>query len=156
MRCGESFCQTCGDALIHQSRRGAHESSSELGQFVHDNYWTSFYYMDIDALTYSFSTGILRIIEHKKPGDAVRGSQRTCLPLLQESIEHLVSAGRLAQGSGAFVLWMNCEQPESAKWTRVGDMDWHKEINAVPATQSHLDLLLTSGNASRRNKERSA
>lgn len=156
MKCAERVCSNCGDALIHQSRRGAHESSSELGQFVHDNYCTSFYYMDVDALTYSFSTGILRIIEHKKPGDAVRASQRSCLPLLQESIEHLVSAGRLAQGSGAFVLWMNCKQPESAKWTRVGDLDWHKESRALPATQLHLDHLLTSGNATRRRKERSA
>jgi hypothetical protein len=154
MSCAANVCQDCGDALIHQARRGAHESSSELGQFVHDNYGTSFYYMDIDALTYSFATGILRIIEHKKPGDSVRGSQRSCLPLMQESIEHLISAGRLAQGSGVFVLWMDCTQPDSAKWTRVSDSDWHIESRAFAATPDHLDLLLTSGNATRRNKER--
>ena len=150
MRCIARECVECGDALIHQARRGAHESSSELGQFVHDNYETSFYYMDIDALTYSFSTGILRIIEHKKPGDSVRGSQKVCLPLMQESIEHLVSSGRLAQGSGVFVLWMDCNKPDAAKWARVSDSNWHIESQARIATTEHLDLLLTSGNARRR------
>ena len=155
MSCTAQMCRHCGDALIHQARRGAHESSSELGQFVHDNYQTSFYYMDIDALTYSFSTGIMRIIEHKKPGDLVRGSQKSCLPLIQESIEHLVSAGRLAQGSGVFVLWMDCTQPDGAKWARVSDPDWHMESQANMATDYQLDLLLTSDNANRRRKERS-
>jgi hypothetical protein len=111
--------------------------------------------MDIDALTYSFSTGVMRIIEHKKPGDSVRGSQKSCLPLMQESIENLVSAGRLAQGSGVFVVWMDCTQPDGAKWTRVSDPDWHIESQANMATAYQLDLLLTSDNANRRRKERS-
>lgn len=105
MRCEPATCGACGDRLIHQSSKTSEESSSALGQHIHDNYPTTFFYADIDGAIYKKSTGILRIIEHKHHGQTIRRSQRALLPLLSVAVQGLADANLVHPESGVFAMW---------------------------------------------------
>ena len=50
MKCKNYRCPECGDRLIHQEKRGMNESASALGQYIHDNYPNTFWFMDVDGM----------------------------------------------------------------------------------------------------------
>ena len=79
--CGPQTCPDCGDKLIHQHQRKGNESSSGLGQHIHETYPKDFDWMDIDGVIFKSSRRLLRIVEHKEPGKSLSGSQRRVLPI---------------------------------------------------------------------------
>lgn len=116
MRCVEEFCPGCGERMIHQFGRRAHESSSAYGQHIHDDYEQDFYWADVDGVIYKVDTGILRIIEHKPAGVGLRPSQRAILPMLAAAVEILVADQGLHPDSGVFVV--NSDYPFDAAGVR--------------------------------------
>lgn len=84
--------------------RFGHDSSSRIGQYVHDNMPTTFYWSDIDGECYKKSTRIYRIFEEKKAGQRAKGSQRFFLREHAWAIEKGVKEGRYAEGSGVFLI----------------------------------------------------
>lgn len=105
MTCTRTDCMGCGEPMIHMGTRGAHESSSPLGQHIHDTYPTTFYYADVDAVIYKRANRMLRVIEHKYRGGSVKPSQKTILPLLAIGVRILVMVGYLHPNSGVYVVW---------------------------------------------------
>lgn len=107
----EVFCE-CGDQLIHASRRGMHESSSLLGQYVHDNFDRVFSWIDVDALVWKRSKRRLLIAEHKYPGQQLSSAQREVLPLLGRIVALAIEHGLIAQGEVVSVYgappWQDC------------------------------------------------
>lgn len=99
----ERYCP-CGDRLIHQSQRGPDESSSLLGQWVHDEYPRTFDWMDIDGAAWKASLRRLVIFEHKYPGQQLRGSQRRVLPVFARLVGLGIAQGILTSG-GAVLLY---------------------------------------------------
>lgn len=104
MACSSHNCPDCGARLIHQVSRGQNESSSAYGQHIHDDHPVDFHWADIDGVVYKLDTGIMRIIEHKPVGGALRDSQRAILPLLAGCIDILVDQDVLHPDSGVFVV----------------------------------------------------
>lgn len=105
-------CPDCGDTLIHQTNRQEHESSSEFGQHMHDRgesdpIWRQMYWLDVDGAIFKKKTGVLRIIEHKNRGGAIRGSQEEVLPLLAKAVQLLVATKQIHVQSGVFVAYSN-------------------------------------------------
>lgn len=103
-------CPDCGDALIHQSNRQEHESSSEFGQYMHDrgemdSRWRQMYWLDVDGIVYKKRTKVLRIIEHKNRSGDIRDSQETVLPLLAKSVQLLIATQVIHPQSGVFVAY---------------------------------------------------
>lgn len=98
----EHVCDATAQHLIHSERRGPHESSSELGQYVHDNFPREFNFVDIDAAVHKRRTAVLRILEHKLPGQDLSPAQWDVLPLLAIALELLGSTGGVARTSGVF------------------------------------------------------
>ena len=146
MSCPQSHCGECGDRLIHQSSRGAHESSSELGQYVHDNVTKFLSWMDIDGVAWEMHDDVLRIIEHKRPGQRISIAQRRILPKLATMLERAVLEGELGQGSGAFVLWWE-PGAETGRYSRVLDEKWPEESSANPINRRLVDVLLAARRA---------
>lgn len=146
MTCPNQSCESCGDRLIHQTSKSAHESSSALGQYVHDNYAKDFYYADIDAAVYKRATGVLRIIEHKHVGQSIRPSQKSILPLLSISVQGLVEAGLVHPESGVFTMWAS-DPFDVAAVQRVSPgataADWASTDGAAILTESLLTAFLT-------------
>lgn len=97
--CATRHCLDCHDALIHQSARGAHESSSVLGQYVHDHPDKQFYWMDVDGLVYKSSDRRLRFIEHKPLGSVISRGQGRILPILATALDLAKREGIINQGS---------------------------------------------------------
>lgn len=104
MACGRTDCPYCGEALIHQLNRGGSESSSAYGQHIFDDYDNDFFWADVDGVIFKYATRIMRIIEHKPLGGALRPSQRTILPMLADALDKLVVEGTLDPQSGVFVV----------------------------------------------------
>lgn len=103
--CSTQNCHECGDRLIHQGSRGRDESSSALGQHIHDEYPKVFDWMDIDGVIYKRSKRLLRLIEHKDPGRPLSASQTRVLPILAMGLKSLVDEGQLHERSGVYVAW---------------------------------------------------
>lgn len=82
-------CINCDKLLIHKGSRSAHESASYLGQIVHNLLPRVFTWVDIDGALYRRSIRLLRIFEHKSPGQHRKGAQRELLELLSRMIEHI-------------------------------------------------------------------
>lgn len=101
--CDAGTCARCGDRLIHQTRRGADESSSAYGQHIHDTYPRDFYALDADLVTFRDADGVLRVVEHKFPGQSISGGQRRVLRLLALGIAELARWGHIRDESGAFL-----------------------------------------------------
>jgi hypothetical protein len=111
-------CPQCGDKVIHQGNRGANESSSALGQFVHDALPRAFHFADIDGVVFKKWTKVYRKIEHKPLDGKVSGSQRDILPIEAIALDAVKVAENLHPQSGTFVLWTNGDFT-SGKVTRV-------------------------------------
>jgi hypothetical protein len=105
MNCHGQTCQGCSDRLVHLTNRGPDESSSPLGQYVHDSLPNTFFWMDSDATVYKMRTRIWRQIEHKFYGQDLSKSQETMLPTMARMVQTEVAAGNLDDSSGVFVLW---------------------------------------------------
>jgi len=105
MSCHNKSCADCGDRLIHLVNRGSDESSSPIGQHVHDNLPNTFFWMDSDATVYKLKTKIWRQVEHKFDGQELSKSQETMLPMMARMVQSEVKAGNLDDASGVFVLW---------------------------------------------------
>lgn len=103
--CATRNCPDCGDRLIHQKARTHSESSSALGQHIHDEFPKVFDWMDIDGVIYKRSTGLLRVIEHKDPGRRLSSSQSRVLPILALGIQSQIDSGLLHERSGVYVTW---------------------------------------------------
>ena len=97
-------CEHCGDDLIHQTNRGMNESSSAFGQHIHDNYETTFWWIDIDGIIYKKTTHIFRVIENKSRDGNLRPSQKYILPLLATIIMMLIYLNILHKESGVFLV----------------------------------------------------
>lgn len=80
-------CTSCGDRLIHQYNRGLRESSSSLGQFIHDNYPHDFWAGDIDQYQMRRTDKTIRLLELKRPGGGLRPGQRVLMPMLAAGID---------------------------------------------------------------------
>jgi hypothetical protein len=111
------MCPDCRDRLIHLVNRGPDESSSALGQWVHDRLPHTMNAVDADLAIHARSTRIFRHVEHKLPGQELSAAQREILPLYAEAVADLVARGRLARESGAFVFtWdLNVESIAAAR-----------------------------------------
>lgn len=99
-------CNQCGGRLIHQER-GAHESSSTLGQVIHD--WlpeTGFGITDIDAVSYRNFHGktTLRLFEMKSRNGGMGTGQSAAMRAIGQLIELGQKNGVLTQHSGAWLL----------------------------------------------------
>jgi hypothetical protein len=134
MSCPSATCQCCGDRLIHQSAKSHNESSSALGQYVHDNLPTHFYFADIDAAIYKNATQILRIVEHKNPGQHIRPSQKRLLPLLSVAVMGLVNAELVHPQSGVFAMWGEAPFQSAAVTQVVPRQDASTWVNPARAT----------------------
>lgn len=97
---------------------GAHQSSSPLGQWVHDNLPRVFNWVDDDfgragVRLYARSTNILRLVEHKfldqRGAKVLTPAEWETYGKLAELVADGVGAGRLNPESGVFILW--CDVP---------------------------------------------
>lgn len=103
MTCKQQICPECGDKLIHQTKRGQHESSSAFGQHIHNDYRKTFFFFDIDGVIYKLASGILRVVEHKEPGKCLSRGQTSVLPILSFAVDQAIRSGWLHPESGVFV-----------------------------------------------------
>lgn len=108
-------CAECGSPLESPS-----VSHSELGQWIHDNFPNTFYWMDLDGVIYKRATKILRIVEWKHRGQRLKSSQNTVLPLLAKGIDFLKTCNLISSESGVFVVW-SCPPFKSALVRRISD-----------------------------------
>jgi hypothetical protein len=83
-------CTCCGELLIHRGKRSAHESASYLGQIVHNLLpQKRFTFNDVDGNLYRRELRLLRLFEHKSPGQRVKYGQSELLGLWAQIIEHI-------------------------------------------------------------------
>lgn len=110
MMCRSWKCPDCEDRLIHLVNRGPNESSSPLGQHVHDHLPNQFYWMDADGIIYKKATKIWRFIEHKFAGQTLSNSQVDMLPKLATMIASAAVYNQVQRDeSGCFVMWTDTE-----------------------------------------------
>lgn len=102
--CQSYKCPECNDRLIHQTNRGPNESSSAFGQFIHDAFPNSFWWIDVDGMIYKKATRILRVIEHKPVGGQLRPSQQFLLPMIATCIRILIALRLVHEQSGVFLV----------------------------------------------------
>lgn len=80
-------------------------SHSAFGQWVHDNFPNNFFWSDVDGIVFKRATRILRVMEEKRPGQTLKDSQRTILPLLARGVSRLVDLGIIHPQSGVFIIY---------------------------------------------------
>lgn len=93
-------CSECSRLLIHKGSRSAHESASYLGQIVHNLMPQVFTWNDIDGAMYRRSIRLLRLFEHKSPGQHRKGAQQELLELMSRIVEHVKSCPTARQDFG--------------------------------------------------------
>ena len=103
-KCPVVSCESCGDAMVHQSKRRSTESSSAYGQHIFDDYTHSFFFCDVDGVVYKRDTRILRVIEHKLPSKKLKPSQTTILSLFADAVASMIRDGNVDAQSGVFVI----------------------------------------------------
>lgn len=79
-------------------------SHSAFGQWIKDNIPNTFFWADVDGISYKRATRILRVIEEKQPGQELKDSQKKILPLLAKGIDYLISLGIVHEQSGVFII----------------------------------------------------
>uniref|UniRef100_A0A6M3L5R3 Uncharacterized protein n=1 Tax=viral metagenome TaxID=1070528 RepID=A0A6M3L5R3_9ZZZZ len=75
-----------------------------MGQYIHDTFPHTFWFMDIDAIIYKKATKIMRIVERKKAEGELRFSQKFLLPILAVCISFLICFRYLNKQSGVFLV----------------------------------------------------
>lgn len=98
------FDPVTGEELIHRDNRRLWESASALGQIIWRCGPSALTFIDIDGAIYKRSLRLLRIIEHKQPGQSLKGPQFELLHILAIAIENARMNGILHADSGVFVL----------------------------------------------------
>jgi len=102
--------------------------------------------MDIDGVAWEWHGDVLRIIEHKRPGQRISQAQTKILPKLATMLERAVLDADLGQGSGVFVLWWE-PGAETGHYSRVLDEKWTEESSAKPINRRLVDVLLAARRA---------
>ena len=112
-------CDDCGDRLIHQFNRGIDESSSALGQLIHDHVTKATTVVDADhqlvdgrqleavesqlhQLHFSSDLPRLRLLEHKPIGGQLSRAQRWIMPIWRDLIQLGVRTSQLSTESGVY------------------------------------------------------
>lgn len=87
--------------------------TSDLSKFCAEHLPGDFHFLDGDEvmfkhsaqpIVYARETGILRILESKRPNEEIRRSQREVLPILARVLADAVEKGLLKDGSGVFIV----------------------------------------------------
>ncbi len=79
-------------------------SHSAFGQWIKDNLPNTFFWADIDGISFKRATRILRVIEEKRFGQELKDSQKKILPLLARGVDCLISSGIVHEESGVFII----------------------------------------------------
>jgi hypothetical protein len=136
-------CRWCGDMLIHQHFRGAHESSSAWGQWLHRRITdkTSFVDVDMQVTSHYLADQIhrlhftthdaqrLTILEHKKPGDKLSEAQSNIVLVWRRLIALGIKDGHISRESGLFIV--ECEPP----WTTFDVTSLAEDVDGTPHTE---------------------
>jgi hypothetical protein len=85
--------------------KSADESASRTGQFCHDVLPRTFDCVDIDCVIYKRSSGLMRVIEEKLPGEQLSPAQVNILPKLATLVRLGIVNKTLHEDSGVFVVW---------------------------------------------------
>jgi hypothetical protein len=127
IRCDDRIvCRGCGDRMIHQSNRQAHESSSRFGQWIHDEFGRTFYAADIDLVVFKKQTRILRVLEHKPTGGSLSEGQKRILSLAAIAVKVLALTRMIDSESGVFVVWADMWSDASMEsWPKFIDVKEH-------------------------------
>jgi hypothetical protein len=112
MGCPRHWCENseCGQEMIHRDNRRFYESASGFGQIVNRDGPRTFTVGDIDLYVRKWfgSTTLLRLIEHKQPGQPIKDQQARTLTDLDHlfglGIEHPSTRLRLDPRSGIYVM----------------------------------------------------
>lgn len=91
--------------MVENFRRDPDVSSSELGQYIHDNYPVHFYFADIDGAIYKKATRMKRVLECKRPGQPLKASQKWLLEDVAKEIGRQIELGLISPESGVFGVW---------------------------------------------------
>jgi hypothetical protein len=91
--CDPVYCPECGGRMIHRDKRGGHESSSALGQIIHNEGPNEITVGDIDLYVAKYVGFVLSLrgLEHKQPWQAVGKMQGKILRSLDTIIRFAAS-----------------------------------------------------------------
>lgn len=104
--CRRTFCEDCGAEMIHRDNRKFYESASGFGQIVSRDGPRTFTVGDVDLYVLKFlgRRPLLRLIEHKQPGAALKPMQKKALQTLVVVFEAAIDAGALDSRSGVYLM----------------------------------------------------
>lgn len=113
--CPRTFCDGCGEELIHRDNRKFYESASAFGQIIGrrpdlGGAPRDFGCGDVDLFVHRSRQGmvLLRWVEHKQPGHKYEASQQQSLSdfdlVLKNAIAHPPSGLILHPDSGVFIV----------------------------------------------------
>jgi hypothetical protein len=127
MSCPRTFCPGCDEEMIHRDNRRHYESASGLGQIISRDGPRTFTVGDIDLYLWKDLLGreLIRLLEHKQPGQPLKAMQQKVLRRLEALIAHAIdcerSPIRLDQTSGVYVLrGLILAQPDGRRKTELG------------------------------------
>jgi hypothetical protein len=106
--CAKQRCEKCGEELIHRDNRQAHESSSGLGQHIHNKGPKHIGFSDIDGVVHKRNVDgkeMLLLIEQKNWRHTMNRSQYEILKTLEKCIELGKKHLNLHPDSGLYLLW---------------------------------------------------
>lgn len=108
--CGRTFCDSCGQEMIHRDHRRSYESASGFGQIVSREGPVQLTVGDVDLYVRKWlrSKTLLRLVEHKQPDQALKDQQARALVDLDALIRHATTCPeaplKMDRRSGVFVL----------------------------------------------------
>lgn len=110
--CPRHWCENpeCGQEMIHRDNRRSYESASGFGQIVHRDGPRTFTVGDVDLYVRKWfgSTTLLRLIEHKQPGQLIKPQQGRTLQDLDDlfalAIDQPTARLRLDSRSGVYIM----------------------------------------------------
>lgn len=109
-----------GDSHIRISRpsrsfhKGPDESTSLLGQLLHDREPRVFDVLDLDCYVHKISRGCHRYFEEKLPGEQLSAAQYRNLKYLATALHLAVMYDGIAADSGCFVVYMPVDRVDLA------------------------------------------
>lgn len=112
MGCPRTYCQGCGEEMIHRDHRRSYESASCLGQIVSREGPLKLGFMDMDGVSrkgLKDGSQLLRILEHKQLNAHLKANQEETLKLIAQIIEHCVKCPsatslKLHPNSGLYIV----------------------------------------------------